>query len=308
MNLTRMLTVAATALSLSVPLALAASSAAPAPEASRVATASHRAVAPAEDHTRLPSRCKPNEGQMPSEPLACYLNTFHRNRPTLMLWGDSHGWMFIPALKAAIAGKDVNLVAVVKGSCPPIQFAANPPTRLDCYQFNKIAIDLVRKFDKSGRPFRLVLGASWQRYLAALRGEPEDPYVVKMSKFFKEGTPNLLKTLGKLKVKTDVIGQVGHPPETGKPDCPQGNTPYVCKLARDVMLPAEGSTRTWVKNKMKSLSGTPRYVDVNDEFCDATMCDGKIGGVYTFFDDLHLSATFSKSLKPFFTKSVPAGS
>jgi hypothetical protein len=304
MKLTRILAVAATALSLSAPVALAPWSAAPSGAAAASVTESARAD-PSDDHLTLPKSCDPNPAQMPDQPIACHLNKFDKSRPTMLLWGDSHAWMYIPALKAAVAGKDVNLVAVVKGTCPPIQFGANPPKKLSCYQFNKIAIDLVHQLKRSGQPFRVVLGASWQRYLSALDDpDSQDPYTLQYAKYFEKGTPKLLKTLGDLKVKTDVIGQTGYP-QGNLPNCPRSNVPYACNLPRSQMVPDEASTRTWLKNKMKSLTAGKRYIAVNDEFCSTSTCHGYQNPVYTFFDNEHLSMTFSKSLKSFFAPSVP---
>lgn len=314
MKLTRILAVAVAALSLSAPLALAPSSAAPA--ADRHAVVAQR-VDPADDHVVLPKSCDPNPAQMPTNPIACHLNKFDAGRPTMLLWGDSHAWMYIPALKAAVAGKDVNLVAVVKGTCPPIQFpTTNAPTKLSCYQFNKIGLDLVKKIKKSGQPLRVVLGGSWQRYLEALaHPSRQDDYTIQYAKYFEKGTPRLLKTLGAMHVKTDVIGQTGYPcaatNERPKchldelPSCDLSNDPFACDLPRSAMLPDEASTRSWVKNKMKLLTAGKRYISANDEFCSASTCHGFQDPVYTFYDNDHLSLTFAKSLTGKFALSVP---
>jgi hypothetical protein len=328
MKLTRMLAAAVTALSLTVPLACASSASPAAPDSrsdggARVATpAAHRAGNPSDDHVTLPKRCNPNPAQMPTDPIACKINAFDKSRPTVLLWGDSHAWMYIPALKAAVAGKDVNLVAVVKGTCPPIQFPTkNAPTKLSCYQFNKIGLDLVKQLKKGGKPFRVVLGGSWQRYLEALaHPNQQDDYTIQYAKYFQKGTPRLMKTLGAMHVKTDVIGQTGYPcaatnernkDDNGKcrmdllPQCDRGSDPYACDLSRAQMIPAEASTRTWVKDKMKLLTAGKRYISANDRFCDASSCHGFQDPVYTFYDNDHLSQTFSKSLKDLFAKSVP---
>jgi hypothetical protein len=317
-----MLAAAATALSLSV-LVACASSATPAtpdsgsgPSARAATPAVHRGN-PSDDHVTLPQRCDPNPAQMPTNPIACKINTYDKSRPTLLLWGDSHAWMYLPALKEAVKGKNVNLVAVVKGTCPPIQFpSTNAPTKLSCYQFNKIGLDLVKERQKSGKGLRVVLGGSWQRYLEALaHPNRQDDYTIQYAKYFEKGTPRLLKTLGALHVKTDVIGQTGYPcaatnerPECHTdqlPDCPLSNDPFACDLPRSAMLPDEGSTRTWVKKHMLVLTAGKRYISANDEFCSTTTCHGYQNNVYTFYDNDHLSQTFSKSLKGLFAKSVP---
>lgn len=326
MKLTRMLAAAATVLSLSVPLACASSASPAAPDSAsgrgaRVTSSPAHRVDPSDDHLTLPKRCDPNPAQMPTNPIACHINTYDKSRPTLLIWGDSHAWMYIPALKAAIGSKNVNLVAVVKGTCPPIQFpSTNPPTGLSCYQFNKIGLDLVKERKKSGKGIRVVLGGSWQRYLEALSDpSQQDDYTIQYANYLKKGTPRLMKTLGAMHVKTDVIGQTGYPcaatnerdkcPLDQLPACPRME-PFACALPRAEMIQDEASTRTWVKNQMELLTAGKRYISVNNEFCDPAgdpdpQCRGKQDGVYTFYDNDHLSKTFSKSLKGFFAKSVP---
>src|SRR5687767_6631371 len=36
------------------------------------------------------------------DPFPCPLNTYREKRPTIILWGDSHAYMYIPALKEAV--------------------------------------------------------------------------------------------------------------------------------------------------------------------------------------------------------------
>jgi hypothetical protein len=57
---------------------------------------------------------------------------------------------------------------------------------------------------------------------------------------------------------------------------------------------------------MKSLAGRPRLIEVNDAFCDRDVCHGMVDGVYTFYDDLHLSATNVRTLRPYFRDTFRA--
>jgi peptidoglycan/LPS O-acetylase OafA/YrhL len=48
------------------------------------------------------------------------------------------------------------------------------------------------------------------------------------------------------------------------------------------------------------------YVPLDQYFCDATKCHGLIGGVVVYFDDHHLTATYSRSLAVYFGAQLDA--
>ena len=71
------------------------------------------------DYPDLPDECATEEEKIPQRPLLCRLNGQENSRGTVMLWGDSHAWMYVPAIEAALEEVDVNLVLFSQGSCPP---------------------------------------------------------------------------------------------------------------------------------------------------------------------------------------------
>src|SRR5687767_3401187 len=83
------------------------------------ATAQAR-VSPQDDYPRMPRACVDPADLIPQKPGMCKLTTYRERRATLVLWGDSHAWQMIPALKGATAGRNVNLVAFLMGGCPPM--------------------------------------------------------------------------------------------------------------------------------------------------------------------------------------------
>lgn len=271
---------------------------------------------PAADFPRMPKRCVGDQ-LIPQKPVRCELNKFRKNRPTVVLWGDSHAWQMIPALRVAARGKKVNLVAFVMGSCPVMdtglskQQVRNAPA---CLRSNFRALQYVRQLKRGKQRVRVLLGTYWQRYLRAIRIGDTRSYHGQMAAQFRTGGPRLFRTLGSMKVGVDVDAQVvtvpGNPPA-----CTAGRTPYSCNLPRKKAIRTEKATKRYLKQKMRRLAGKPRYIDVNQSICRGSTCysrfqiDGRT--VYTYWDDQHISATLSRYLAPYFgptIKSVRPGS
>ncbi len=114
-------------------------------------------ASPQNDFPRMPRSCVDPKDLIPQEPGMCKLNTYRQARPTVVLWGDSHAWQMIPALKGAIKGRNVNLVAFVMGGCPPMDPHLNTPKKrknaTSCQKSNDLALRyaLKRKLRRADR-------------------------------------------------------------------------------------------------------------------------------------------------------------
>ncbi len=276
------------------------------------------AVDPGADVPRLPRSCVGPRQLIPQRPGACHIGEFRAGRPTVVLWGDSHAWQLVPALRAATRRHPVNLVGYLMGACPAMDPALDSRRERRratlCERANEVALRQVLRLDRSGAPLRVVVGGGWQRYRQArdraiLAGGAEllpgySGYVARMAELMEVGTPRLFTTLGRAGVRVDLVGQVAIVPDV-TPPCPSGSDPYACDVPRALSLPDEDRTRRWLQEAAAPLRGE-RYVEVNDAFCSALVCHGVVDGVYTFFDALHLSATRARSLRPLFGPTVRA--
>lgn len=270
------------------------------------ADVSAKKVKPSEDFPSMPRRCATRKEKIPASPVVCGLNKFSNKRPSILLWGDSHSWMFIPALKAAVEGRNVNLIAVMMGSCPPMDNNVGPDDPAPaCFHSNALGIDTARKLEANGQPYKVVLAGSWQRYVHARKVKDTESYVGQMAIAMKNGTPRLARTLKSIGADVDVIGQVATVPEKHR-KCAQGNLPYACQLPRAKALPEWSATRQYVGDVLKSVLGGRRTIDVNPFFCNDKVCKGKVGSTRTWFDDLHLSASMSTKLASYFEPTVDA--
>jgi len=274
---------------------------------SSASASSERAKNPRTDYPSMPSKCVARRDLIPQTPTRCEMNAYDGSRPTLVLWGDSHAWEMIPAINAALGDRDINFVAYVLGGCAPLD--ANITTRAkrsrasDCDLNNDLALRFVKEQQKVA-PVKVILGGAWHYYLEEIRkgSKPDDSYRARIANDVKTDTPRLFRTLGQARVDVDVIGQTLTVPETAT--CKAGRNPFVCTLPRSRAVPKAAANRNYLRSVMKPLAGSPRYIEVNNALCSKKTCRGKIDGVYTFFDDFHVSATRSGTLGRFFAPSI----
>lgn len=274
-------------------------------------------VDPTNDHPRLPTRCEGDLHIIPTKPGPCFVTEFRTNRPTVVLWGDSHAWQYVPAVQAAARARKANLVGFFMGGCPPAKVPLTAPPggyASVCEKHNAMAMKFVKRLQRGPQDVRVLLGSSWAGYRRAHReikagaGEAYYGYtdwVKQMVRLFMRGAGPLFPALGKVGVDVDVIGQTATVPRT-PPPCATGEDPYTCDILRNSALYDEHKTRVWLRRMMTGLAGKPRLIEVNNAFCDETVCHGMVDGVYTFYDDLHLSATNVRMLRPYFRQTFRA--
>ncbi len=265
------------------------------------------------DAPTQPSNCF-GPAQTTGEPTACHYNGFKKKRPTVVLWGDSHAWMYIPAVRKAVRGQRVNFVSFVAGSCAPFATTSTPKDGYSgkCERSNVNALAYVSKLVKRGRDVKVLLGSNWTGFRTAYRrialeqagvDSGYDPYTKKMVALSHEGTPRLFTRLGKLGVDVDVIAQAAVIPERVR-QCAEGDDPYACAIPRWRALREEGRTDTWLRGQMDKLAGDPGYIVTTGAYCTSLVCGGRVAGIFTWYDALHLSATRTKALASYFRPSI----
>ena len=282
------------------------------------ATAARAASDPGQDVPTLPVKCGGGgDYLMPQNRGVCKLKQFHREWPTVLVWGDSHAWQFTPALRKLTSGLNINLVAFARGGCPPMELdEANKDDRLTCVISNNDALAYVKRLSQRTPALQVILSANWVTYRDAWirdeQGQPQpegqEPYVAKMAALAKDGIPRLMATLGAIPtIDVDVVSSVLRVPDS-PPPCYRGEDPYSCDMWRSAAIPREKSTGDWLLGTMQPLKDDARLIDVNDYVCGAFMCHGMVKDVHTFFDPLHISATMSRKMAGYFAGSIPASS
>ncbi len=272
--------------------------------------AAQRAPGPEDDFPRLPARCYADDGSVADRP--CRILTYGSARPLLALWGDSHAWMYLPAVQQLAAQRRVNLVLLLHGSCPP---AVRLPREVDsrvssCDKANDRARRFITQQRDRSAGLHVLISSFWAGYRADYRrmrreanGGPDsgvDPYHEHMARLAVLGAPPLFERLGRQRIEVDVVGQAGTVP-TSPRDCDAGREPYQCDLPRARALDREAGNRTWLRARMRDLTGRPRLIDPSPAYCDDSTCFAHLGEANTWFDDLHLGAAMTSNLMSYFT-------
>ena len=272
------------------------------------------AADPQDDQPQLPARCDPAGDNVPHQAGACYLTRFRKNRPTVVMWGDSHAWQHIPAARPLARERNVNLVMFMLGGCPPILVGPHfKKTLYACEKSNQLALEFVRRLKEEGKqPVRVLLGAFWEGYRSVYEGlyvtgtaDPSDytPTQRRSARTFHRSTPRLFARLAELRVRVDAIGQAATVAATlpeGPRPCLLAQHPYECQVPRAQALPHEADWNRWFGEVMRPLPGRSRVINFNDPYCDASTCREKVDDIYTFFDAIHLSASRTATFKRYF--------
>lgn len=294
--------------------AAATSAEPPGPQPLTTSTGFERGVPPTkgEDFPRMPRECYESDGvTVNAQP--CRVTRFGAKRPTLVAWGDSHAWMYLPALRQQARKQRVNLTMIVLGSCPvalPLP-ESRGFGRSGCENRNLSTLDYLRRLDKrSKRDVSVLVGGFWSGYRDAYRRQRQadrtgtdsglSSYQVHMATLAVEGAPPMFERLGRMGLDVDLIGQAATVPIDPRP-CAAGREPYQCNLPREAALDREQNNRRWImRNLRASLSGRPALVDATPRYCSASTCRARVRGVNTYYDDIHLGADLAKTLTRYF--------
>lgn len=299
------LSTAAVVLAVLLPLlALPTASATPA----AAAATTRRAPASGDDFPRLPASCYTANGVITSP---CRITSFP-GRPMVVLWGDSHAQMYLPAIRKVARNQRVNLVAVLFGGCPvstPYPRSAGYD-RTGCDQHNADSLAYVRTLTKHRKHVRILIGGFWAGYRQAYAlvkqeertGVPSglSDYRKQMARLGVERTAPMFRAIGRLGVPVDLIGQAATVPLDPRA-CAAGREPYQCDLPRHRALDDAAGNLRWIRSTLAApLPGTPRIIDATAAYCTPKTCYAHVGGANTFYDDIHLGAQLTSTMAAYF--------
>ncbi len=251
----------------------------------------------------LPARCLDGDDTLPLRPGPCVITSFGADRPTVVVWGDSHAWQQVPALQAQAERTRTNLVAFLMGACPPMDLRGSDYRGL-CIQQGEQALEFVSTELRQGRRVKVVLGGFWELYrdyhARAQAGwapmDPHEQFLIERGAMFAQGGPRLFGTLARLGAPTAAIGQAPWISAAAAP-CAAGEDPYACDLPRSAAIPAEAQTTHWVRAQLARIP-VSGYIDTSHFLCDADVCRAELRGKPVYLDDLHLDPAVTGAFAP----------
>jgi peptidoglycan/LPS O-acetylase OafA/YrhL len=271
-----------------------------------------------------PSCGSANEERVGDGSRRCELVAFRANRPTLVLWGDSHAWASIPGLVAAAKGHDINVISWVAAACPPFRVqpggipkAPGDPaaqTRVnECVKHNDLAWADITKLEQGDQPVRLILGARWPIYLGeaplsiddreAPGGDALRRSVVKaLWTELSQGLPDVMEQASATRTGVDFLAPMPEMPHR-VPACLRRGKGSRCDQAVAAQRAYDRSANAYLAS-LRSRSNDSLLIDFAPALCDEKVCHARTGNVVNYFDDDHFSATRSRRLQRFFAPSI----
>ena len=255
------------------------------------------------DRVQLPDACRTPKGYL--KPKKCTVLPHRPGAPTVVVWGDSHAWQMVPALRAAIGDRPVNLVSFLQGACPPmnsrLQTEQERAEKNSCDVMGKTTLRYLRHAMKKGRTIRLVVALSWELY-HDVTDEPNADDVLYpgySNDFIRTnahkaltGVPRAFRTLGNLKVPTDLVGQMPMVYENA-PSCPAGR--YRCDLPRRGTMKDEDENLATARRMRSVLVKPAKLIQPSPFFCTNRVCKGTVRGVPAYYDQFHIGARASET-------------
>lgn len=262
----------------------------------RAGTPAQRAFAAARED-RLDHGCWASSAK---EPLgACAFGD--PSSPTrVVLFGDSHAEHWLGAMDRVGKARGWRIELLVMGGCPVAPLGEAPgrkPVRSRaCTNWNASTVKRIVAM----KPAFAIL-SSWDHYVP-VDGDP-GPWQVSADAW-QRGLRATYRQLAAAKIP--IVAIRGTPRtwfdvpaclsrrEAGVPftgDCTYPRDDALSRIARDAQTAA--------------AKGLPvRFVDMNDQICDAARCPPVKNGAIVFTDDNHLTASFSRTLAPVLSQRI----
>ncbi|MET3961445.1 hypothetical protein ABIE44_001379 [Marmoricola sp. OAE513] len=202
--------------------------------------------------------------------------------------GNSHAGQWLPALQRLAGQNDFKVSTLLASQCALSEVRQN----FDTDAKSRACLRWVEKVTTRVIAMKPDLVVMTNRISTAAEGESlQDSYPA-----YGDGYRAVLERWKQAGIKVLVLHDTPAP-GFQIPDCiaTEGSRYSNC----------DGDRKTWVKPEpvegvVKALADPDiRFVDLNDNICEAKTCQAVTGGVITYFDGSHLTATYAATLAPY---------
>ena len=210
--------------------------------------------------------------------------------------GNSHAGQWMPALRKLGAEEGFRITTYVASSCAPIdaELDFSAEKRAGCRDWAQRAVKAT-----AGDQFDLVIVST--RNVHGVNGSTDANF----NKDLEAGYKGLLKQWEQKDTNVLVLHDTPFPQDSIKsiPDCLADSS----KEVKD----CSGDPKKWIPtdplyNAAKKMGSDIHTADLNDHICRPERCYGANGGVVTYFDGSHISATYAATLSPYLKPEIAA--
>lgn len=255
-----------------------------------------KAVSEAATSTKLPPLQPPYQDQgWGGHCIAQYLETTSalcvsgdpQGSHTLVVYGDSHGYMWMPAFTSIGTYLHWRIIQIQKAGCQVADFPRWLPAYrrpyTECAAFQSFAIASIKKL----HPDMVVVTSLAKDAELVVHGQPT---TTGLESAWATGLATMLARLKPLAGRVIVLGDMPYPNQVSD-DCLSAHASDIraCDTPRaDAVLAAH--------NRMEQRVATQhgvRYVDTTAWFCTATVCPAVINGIEVYADLYHITLNYA---------------
>ncbi len=208
------------------------------------------------------------------------------SKRTVVVFGDSHAAMWIPALDRIGTANDWKVVQLTKPGCPPpdLQVWSNSLGRAytECDQWREWAVDQIARIDPD---VLLVTGAGKGIYLA----ESEGPTQSKVDEAWRAGLGSTLDAVTPHAGRVVVIGDMAYPAQAGIDCLTEHDDASACNTPVEQAVLADHNR---IEQETAEAHGAT-YVDIIPWFCTQETCPAIIGGLTVHRDAMHINENYA---------------
>ena len=220
------------------------------------------------------------------------------SKVTMVLFGDSHAMQLFPALETVAQRRGWRLVQLTKAGCPPAAVrVVSPLSRREYPQCKRWQAHALGRIEAEHPAIVVAAGSAHHQIFSGgskLGGRAA-------ARKLAEGQLPMLRRLRAIAKKVVVVSDPPRP-RIDVPDCVSESLHELRKCA----FPREPAVA-----KAQLVSAAARRVrgvlvlDPTDQYCLADLCPGVIGNVLVYRNSGHVTATFARTLAPWFGRRLP---
>ena len=220
------------------------------------------------------------------------------SKVTVVLFGDSHAMQLFPALEKVAQRRGWRLVQLTKAGCPPAAVpVVSPLSRREYPQCKRWHAHALGRIEREHPAIVVAAGSAHHQIFSGgskLGGRTA-------ARKLAEGQLPMLRRLRAIATKVVVVWTRRARASTSP--TASGVAPRCCGNA-----PSRASRRS----RRRSWSAPPRGASAGcwcsiptDQYCLADLCPGVIGNVLVYRNSGHVTATFARTLAPWFGRRLP---